>query len=116
MHYISHTSESTGTQKEKKEEMQLDKQNVLERPHPCILLCNPKILLSILQSTWEKEGSNLTCPILQLILWQIRITLNLEIPAVQLDNGPIFYMAQDLGHWLICVTLAAECYQSFSHG
>ncbi|KAK4828755.1 hypothetical protein QYF61_000746, partial [Mycteria americana] len=44
----------------------------------------------------------------QLILWQIRVALNLEIPAVQLDDGPIFYMAQDLGYWLICVTLTAE--------
>lgn len=66
------------------------------------------MFLSILQPLWEKGGANLTCPILQLILWQIRIALNLKIPAVQLDNGPIFYMAQDLGHWLICITLTAE--------
>lgn len=77
-------------------------------PHPCCFKCNPKWFISILWFPWGKAGSNLTCPILQLILGQIRVALNLKIPAVQLDNCSIFYMAQDLRHRLICVTLAAE--------
>lgn len=77
-------------------------------PHPCCLKRNPEMFISILYFPWEKAASNLTCPILQLILGQIRVALHLKIPAVQLDNGPIFYMAQDLRDWLICVTLTAE--------
>lgn len=52
--------------------------------------------------------SNLTHAIFKFFWWQVRVSLHMEVPAVQLYNSSIFYLAQDLRNRLIGVALRTE--------
>lgn len=51
---------------------------------------------------------HLTHAIFKFFGWQVWVSLHVEVPAIQLYNGPIFHLAQDLRDRLIGVTLRTE--------
>lgn len=56
----------------------------------------------------EGRTPNLTYAIFKFFRWQVRVSLHMEVPAVQLYNSPVFHLAQDLRNRLISVALRTE--------
>lgn len=56
----------------------------------------------------KEQLSNLTHAIFKFFGWQVWVSLHMEVPAVQLYNGPVFHLAQDLRNRLISIALRTE--------
>lgn len=56
----------------------------------------------------KKELSDLAYAIFKFFWRQVWVPFHVEVPAVQLDNCPIFYLTKDLGDRLISVALGNQ--------